>query len=95
MFEPLEDRVIIEPDEAEKRSPGGIVIPEKAQQKASAGKVVAVGPGRMLESGNRAPMTVKIGDRVIFGKYISNELEVNGKKLYVLHEGELFAIERA
>jgi len=88
---PLDDRVVVEPMEAEERTAGGIVLPDAAQEKPQRGKVVAVGPGRLLDSGNRGELSVAIGDEVIFGKYGGTEVEVDGREVKILRESDILA----
>jgi chaperonin GroES len=88
---PLDDRVVVEPMEAEERTAGGIVLPDAAQEKPQRGKVVAVGPGRLLDSGNRGELSVAIGDEVIFGKYGGTEVEVEGREVKILRESDILA----
>jgi chaperonin GroES len=89
---PLDDRVVIEQSEAEERTSGGIYLPEQAKEKPTRGKVVAAGPGKLLDSGNRGKMSVKIGDEVFYGKYSGTEVEVTGKKYTVLRESDILAV---
>ena len=88
---PLDDRVVVQPMEAEERTAGGIVLPDAAQEKPQRGKVVAVGPGRLLDSGNRGELSVTIGDEVIFGKYGGTEVEVDGCEVKILRESDILA----
>jgi chaperonin GroES len=88
---PLDDRVVVEPMDAEEMTAGGIVLPDSAKEKPQRGKVVAVGPGRLLDSGERCPVSVKVGDHVLFGKYGGTELEVNGKDIKILRESDILA----
>lgn len=90
-IKPLDDRVVIEPLEAEEKTAGGIVLPDTAKEKPMRGKVVATGPGRMLENGQRAEVTVKKGDEVIYGKYSGTEIKVKGKEYVIVRESELLA----
>jgi len=90
-IEPLDDRIVVEPVEAEKKTKGGIVLPDTAQEKPQQGKVVAVGPGRVLDSGERAPVPVKKGDKVLYGKYGGTEIEVGGVTYMILRESDIFA----
>src|ERR1700761_6316785 len=76
---PLEDRVVIQQIEAEEKTAGGIVLPDTAKEKPQRGKVLAVGPGKMLDSGERAEIGVKEGDEVLFGKYAGTEIKVDGE----------------
>ncbi len=88
---PLDDRVVVEPQEAEERTAGGIVLPDTAQEKPQRGKVVSVGPGRLLDNGNRGELSVGVGDVVIYGKYSGSDIEVAGKDVKILREGEILA----
>ncbi|MEW4528527.1 co-chaperone GroES [Maioricimonas sp. JC845] len=88
---PLDDRVVVEPVEAEETTAGGIVLPDTAKEKPQRGKVVAVGPGRLLDSGERCPVSVGEGDEVLFGKYGGTEIEVDGAELKILRESDILA----
>ncbi|QDT14876.1 co-chaperone GroES [Alienimonas californiensis] len=88
---PLDDRVVIEPLEAEETTAGGIVLPDAAKEKSQRGKVLAVGPGRLLDSGERSPVGVEVGDEVLFGKYGGTEIEVDGKDVKILREADILA----
>ena len=90
-LKPLDDRVVVEPLDAEETTAGGIVLPDAAQEKQQRGKVVAVGPGRLLDSGERCAVSVKIGDEVLFGKYGGTEIEIDGKDVKVLRESDILA----
>lgn len=91
---PLEDRLVVEPFEAEERTSGGIVLPDSAREKQQMGKVLAIGPGKLLEkSGARAQMSVKIGDTVLYGKYSGTEIELNGDDVVILRESDVLAIK--
>jgi chaperonin GroES len=87
----LEDRVVVEPLEAEDKTAGGIVLPDTAKEKPQRGKVKAIGLGKILENGKRAEMSVTVGDEVLFGKYSGTEIEINGEKLKIMREGDLLA----
>ena len=91
-FRPLDDRVLIEPSEAEETTRGGIILPDTAREKPQRGKVIGVGPGKLLDSGERGPMDVKVGDTVIYGKYSGTEVEFGADKYVVLRESDLLAI---
>ena len=91
-LKPLDDRVVIEQMEAESKTAGGIVLPDTAKEKPQRGKVVATGPGKMLDSGERCKMGVKKGDIVLYAKYGGTEVEVDGKDLVVLREADILAI---
>jgi len=90
-LKPLDDRVVVEPLEAEERTSGGILLPDTAKQKPQQGKVVAVGPGKTNDDGNRTAVGVKIGDTVLYGKYSGSDVEVNGKELKILRESDILA----
>ncbi len=92
-LKPLGDRVVLEPVSDEKKSKGGIILPETAEkQRPEKGRVVAVGPGRLLESGKREPLSVKKGDVVIFTKYGPNEIKVGDKEYLIAREEDILAI---
>jgi chaperonin GroES len=88
---PLDDRVVVEPADAEEVTSGGIVLPDSAQEKPQRGKVIAAGPGKLLDSGNRGELSVAVGDTVIFGKYGGSDIEVDGVELKILHESDILA----
>lgn len=88
---PLDDRVVVEPFDAEEVTAGGIVLPGSAQEKPQRGKVVSVGPGKLLDSGERGSLSVAVGDEVIFGKYGGTEIEVNGREVKILRESDILA----
>jgi len=88
---PLDDRVVVQPSEAEEVTAGGIVLPDAAQEKPQRGKVVAVGAGKLLDSGNRGELSVGIGDEVIYGKYGGSDVEVDGQELKILRESDILA----
>lgn len=89
---PLDDRVVVEQHEAEEVTAGGIVLPDQAREKPTRGKCLAVGPGLLLESGNRGPLSVKVGDEVLYGKYAGTEIELKGKKYTILRESDVLGI---
>ena len=84
---PLDDRVVVEPVAAEEKTAGGIVLPDSAKEKPQRGKVVAVGPGKLLDNGQRATLSVVVGDEVIYGKYGGTDIEVNGDDVKIDDEG--------
>jgi chaperonin GroES len=92
MIKPIADRLVVEVTEAEEKTPSGIVLPDTAQEKPQKGKVVAVGPGRMLDSGEVVKPEVKKGDIVLFSKYGGTEITVNRKEYTVLRESDVLAI---
>jgi chaperonin GroES len=89
---PLHDRVIVKRLESETRTAGGIVIPDSAAEKPVQGKVVAVGKGKILEDGNVRPLDVKVGDKILFGKYSGTEVKVDGDDLVVMREEDVMAV---
>jgi chaperonin GroES len=89
---PLHDRVIIKRLEEERTSPGGIVIPDSAAEKPVQGKVMAVGKGKILEDGTIRPLDVKVGDKILFGKYSGTEVKIDGDELVVMREDDLMAV---
>lgn len=88
---PLDDRVIVRPNEAEETTAGGIVLPDSAREKPQRGTVVAVGPGKLLDSGNRGELSVAVGDVVIYGKYGGSEIEIDGEEMKILRESDILA----
>lgn len=89
---PLHDRVIVKRMEEERMSAGGIVIPDSATEKPSRGSVLAVGNGKILESGDKRALDIKVGDTVLFGKYSGTEVKVDGEELLVMREEDIMAI---
>ena len=89
---PLHDRVIVKRLEEERTSAGGIVIPDSAAEKPVQGKIVAVGKGKILEDGNVRPLDVKVGDKILFGKYGGTEVKVDGEDLVVMREEDVMAV---
>jgi chaperonin GroES len=89
---PLDDRVVIKQSEAEEKSSGGIILPDAAKEKPQRGKIIAVGPGKMLDNGKRGEMNVKKGDEVLYAKYSGNEIEIDGEKYVILHEGDVLGV---
>jgi chaperonin GroES len=89
---PLHDRVIVRRMEEERKSPGGIVIPDSATEKPIQGEVLAVGNGRLLENGDIRPLDVKVGDRVLFGKYSGTEVKVSGEEVLVMKEEDIMGV---
>ena len=89
---PLHDRVIVRRLEEERKSPGGIVIPDTAKEKPIQGEVVAVGHGKILEDGKLRPLDVKVGDKILFGKYSGTDIKVDGEEMLILREDEVLAV---
>jgi chaperonin GroES len=89
---PLDDRVVIKQSEAEEKSAGGIILPDAAKEKPQRGKIIAVGPGKILDNGKRSEMNVKKGDEVLYAKYSGNEIEIDGENYVILHEGDILGV---
>jgi len=89
---PLGDKVVVKASTAEERTSGGIVLPDAAREKPQQGTVVAVGTGRLLESGERAAMSVKVGDTVIYSKYGGNEVKLDGEEYLILDQESIYAV---
>ena len=92
---PLHDRVIVRRMEEERTSPGGIVIPDSAAEKPIRGEVIAVGNGKIMDSGDVRPMDVKVGDTILFGKYSGTEVKVDGEELLVMREEDIMGVIEA
>ena len=88
---PLDDRVVVQPVDAESTTSGGIVLPDSAREKPQRGTVLAVGPGKLLDNGNRGTLSVAVGDVVIYGKYGGSEVEVDGEDVKILRESDILA----
>jgi chaperonin GroES len=91
-FRPLHDRVLVRRIEQEERSAGGVIIPDTAREKPQEGEVVAVGPGARDEQGNLHPLDVKVGDRVLFGKWSGTEVKIDGEELVVMKESDIMGV---
>lgn len=91
-IQPLYDRVVIKRGEEDKVSPGGIVIPDSAAEKPVKGEVIAVSKGKLLDNGELCPLEVKIGDKVLYGKYAGNEIKIGDEKLLVMRESDIMAV---
>ncbi|MCJ7801591.1 co-chaperone GroES [Candidatus Neomarinimicrobiota bacterium] len=91
-LKPLEDRVVVEPKEAEDKTASGIILPDTAQEKPQEATVVAMGPGKASDSGTIVKMTVKVGDKVLYGKYSGTEVTVDGKEYLIMRESDILAI---
>ena len=89
---PLHDRILVKRVEEEKKSKGGIIIPDTAQEKPQEGRVIAVGTGRVLEDGSVRPLDVKKGDRILFGKYSGSEIKIDGEEHTILREDDVLAV---
>ena len=88
---PLDDRLVVEPLEAEEKTAGGILLPDTAKQKPQRGRVLAVGPGKLRDSGERSTLAVARGDEVLYGRYSGNDITVEGKELKIMRETDILA----
>jgi chaperonin GroES len=88
----LDDRVLVKQSEAEDKTSGGIVLPDTAKEKPQKGKVISVGPGKLLDSGERAKMSLKKGDEVFYGKYSGTEVKIDGENYVILKESDVLAV---
>ncbi len=88
---PLDDRVVVEPLEAEDKTAGGILLPDTAKQKPQRGRVLSVGPGRLRDNGERSALSVQKGDEVIFGRYSGSDVTVEGREVKIMREGDILA----
>ena len=91
-FRPLHDRILVRRIEAEEKTAGGIIIPDTAKEKPMEGEVVAVGPGARDESGKLVALDVKVGDRILFGKWSGNDIKINGEELLIMKESDVLGI---
>ena len=89
---PLSDRIVVKPEPAEEKTASGIILPDTAQEKPQMGKVMAVGPGKSSESGEVIKMSLKKGDRVLYGKYSGTEITVNGDDVLIMRESDILAV---
>jgi len=90
-IKPLDDRILVKQSQAETKTAGGIVLPDSAQEKPQCGKVVACGPGKLLDNGKRGGLSVKKGDEIYYGKYAGSDIEVDGREVKILREGDVLA----
>jgi len=91
---PLADRVVVKAIEQEEKTKGGIVLPDTAREKPQEGEVLAVGSGRLLDNGERVPLEVKVGDRVVFSKYGGTEIKLDGEEYIILRESDILAVTK-
>ena len=91
-LKPLSDRVVVRPEEAEEKTASGIILPDTAKEKPQLGKVVAVGKGKVSESGSMIKMDVKVNDKVLYGKYSGTEITFEGNELLIMRESDILAI---
>jgi chaperonin GroES len=89
---PLHDRVIVKRIEEEEKTSGGIIIPDTAKEKPQQGKVIAVGKGKILENGKVSPLTIKKGDRILFGKYAGTDIKIDGEEHLIMREDDILAV---
>lgn len=88
---PLDDRVVVRVAESEETTVGGIVLPDRAKEKQQRGEVIAVGPGKLLETGERAALAVKVGDQILFGKYSGNDVKLKDEEFKIMRESDILA----
>ena len=91
-FRPLHDRILVRRIEAEQKTAGGIIIPDTAKEKPSEGEVIAVGPGARDDSGKIVPLDVKVGDRILFGKWSGTEVRIDGEDLLIMKESDIMGV---
>ena len=91
-FRPLHDRVVVRRIAAEEKTKGGIIIPDTAQEKPSQGEIIAVGPGGRDEAGKLIPIDVKVGNRILFGKWSGTEVKIDGEELLIMNESDIMAV---
>jgi len=91
-IKPLQDRLVVKRIEEEEKTKGGIIIPDSAKEKPQEGRVVAIGDGKTLESGQKAALTVKPGDKILFGKYSGTEIKIDGEEHLIMREDDVLAI---
>lgn len=91
-LKPLHDRIIVRPAQAEETTKGGIIIPDTAKEKPMQGEVIAVGNGKVAEDGKVTPLQLKVGDKVLYGKYAGTEVSVDAEELLIMRESDVFAI---
>ena len=91
-LKPLADRVVVRPSIAEEKTKGGIIVPDTAKEKPVWGEIIAVGPGKVSDEGKLIALEVKVGDRVLYGKYSGTEVTIDGEELLIMRESDIFAI---
>ncbi|WP_428389828.1 co-chaperone GroES [Mucisphaera sp.] len=89
---PIDDRVLVRPQKAEEKTASGIFLPESAKEKPVSGTIVAAGPGKLNDDGSRTPLSVKKGDKVLYGKYAGTEVDIDGEELMIMRESELLGV---
>ena len=91
-IDPLSDRVVVMPEDAEEKTASGIILPDTAQEKPQMGKIVAAGPGKVSDNGNVVKMTLQAGDKVLYGKYSGTEISVEGNEYLIMRESDILAV---
>ena len=91
-FRPLQDRILVERVESEEKTVGGIILPDSAKEKPQQGKIIAVGPGKRDEAGKIIAMEVKVGDKILFGKYTGTEIKLDGEEYIIMREEDVFGL---
>lgn len=91
-IKPLEDRVIVKPSTIEEKTKGGIILPDTAKEKPIEGTVVATGPGKVKDDGSNIPLSVKVGDKILYGKYSGTEVKLDGEEYLIMRESDIFGI---
>jgi chaperonin GroES len=91
-IKPLGDRVVVKPSPAEEKTKGGIILPDTAKEKPVIGEILAVGPGRRADDGKLVPLDLKIGDKVLYGKYSGTEVSLNGAEVLIMREADIFGV---
>lgn len=91
-IKPLQDRIIVKRLEEEEKTKGGIIIPDAAKEKPQEGKVIAVGDGKVLDNGQKFDLTVKVGDKILFGKYSGTEIKIDGEEHLIMREDDVLGI---
>lgn len=91
-IKPLEDRVVIKPAPPDEKVQGGIIIPDTAKEKPQKGEIIAIGPGKVSDAGEKIPMTVKVGDTILYGKYSGTEVTIDGEEYLIVRESDILAV---
>ena len=91
-IKPLEDRVVVKPAPPDEKVQGGIIIPDTAKEKPQKGEIVAIGPGKVSDAGEKIPMTVKVGDTILYGKYSGTEVTIDGEEYLIVRESDILAV---
>jgi chaperonin GroES len=91
-LQPLADRIVVKPAVADEKTKGGIILPDTAKEKPVWGEVIAAGPGKLTDDGKKIPMEVKVGDKVLYGKYSGTEVTVDSEEVLIMRESDVFAI---